>query len=331
MSYFTSTLQALAPLFALILIGYGLKRRRILHASHVPVMNGLVINVTLPALIIHGFASAPRIPLTDTLPAVSAFLSEIVVMALAYVIGRACRLPQRTVGMLMLISAFPNTGFLGYPMVLALFKDQMPSAIILDQFGEAMPLVVSALLIGPAMGGKQGSEEQTGTRFQRLQAQSFRVIKTLRTPLTYALAVGVAVRLIPWPAGLAAMPDVREIGSVLMQILQYLAQGTVPIVLLALGVSLRPSSLKGDARPVVIASTLKLMVVPLIAYLLARRFGLHGDIMHVAVLQCAMPTAVMASVYAAQSNLDGEKAVGIVFVTTVLSAVTVPFLLGILH
>jgi predicted permease len=44
-----------------------------------------------------------------------------------------------------------------------------------------------------------------------------------------------------------------------------------------------------------------------------------------------MPTAVMASVYAAQNDLDGDKAVGIVFLTTVLSAVTVPFLLGILR
>jgi len=58
---------------------------------------------------------------------------------------------------------------------------------------------------------------------------------------------------------------------------------------------------------------------------------LHGDLLHVTVLQCAMPTAVMASVYAAQSDLDGDKAVGIVFLTTVLSAVTVPLLLGLLH
>ena len=331
MGYFTSTLHALAPLFALILIGFWLKTRRILHASHVPVMNGLVINVTMPALIIHGLASAPTIPLFDMLPAVSAFAAELTVMALAYGLGVACRLPRCTIGMLMLIGVFPNTGFLGYPMVLALFKDQMPSAIILDQFGEAVPLVISALIIGPWLGGQKSLEEQTGTALHRLAAHAVRVVKTLRTPLTYSLGIGIALRIIPWPAAMLEAPWVREICEVLMQILQYLAQGTVPIVLLALGVSLRPGSLKGDPRPIAIASVLKLFIVPLVAYAVARELGLHGDLLHVTVLQCAMPTAVMASVYAAQSDLDGDKAVGIVFLTTVLSAVTVPLLLGLLH
>ena len=295
-------------------------------------MNGLVLNITLPALIIHGLVSAPSIPTSDMLPAVCAFFAEVLVMAIAFLLGRLCRFPDRTVGMLMLIGSFANTGFLGYPMVLALFKDQMPSAIILDQFGEAVPLIISALIVGPWLGsGRIEREDRAPAPIKGIGGHALRVLRTLRTPLTYSLALGIALRLIPWPAALLASSGLQEISRVLMQILQYLAQGTIPIVLLALGVALRPSSMKGDPRPIVIASVLKLFFVPLAAYYMAREFGLHGDQLHLPVLQCSMPTAVMASVYAAQNDLDGDKAVGIVFLTTVLSAVTVPFLLGVLR
>ena len=41
------TLHSLIPLFALIGLGYGLRRWSLLHHEHVPVLNGLVVNVLL--------------------------------------------------------------------------------------------------------------------------------------------------------------------------------------------------------------------------------------------------------------------------------------------
>lgn len=46
MALFPTVLRALAPLFLLIVLGNVLRRVRVLHAAHVPILNGLVINVT---------------------------------------------------------------------------------------------------------------------------------------------------------------------------------------------------------------------------------------------------------------------------------------------
>lgn len=324
MNLYASTLQALAPLFALILLGYALKRRRILHSSHVPIMNGLVLNITLPALVIHGLAAAPSLPWRDALPAVAAFFAELVVMLLALGICTLVRLPRPTVGMVILVGSFANTGFLGYPMTLALLKDQMPSAILLDQFGMSVPLFLSAALIGgyfgPAGGGRDGAGIQFGGRRER-------TVGFVGSPLFFSMILGLSARLVPWSV-LAKIPGERAVGELITDCLTYLAEGTIPIVLLALGASLRPNALRGDLRPIVIASLLKLFALPMVAYLFCTLFGLRGDILRLGLLQTSMPTAVMASVLCAQNDLDGDTAVAIVFITTVLSALTVPLLLG---
>ena len=62
MALFAVVLRALAPLFLLIVLGNLLRRARVLHAAHVPVLNGLVLNVTLPALIFLALTRAPGAP-----------------------------------------------------------------------------------------------------------------------------------------------------------------------------------------------------------------------------------------------------------------------------
>lgn len=63
MSFFPAILAALAPPFLLILLGFGLKRAGVLHPAHVPILNGLVLKVTLPALILLGLLRAPALSL----------------------------------------------------------------------------------------------------------------------------------------------------------------------------------------------------------------------------------------------------------------------------
>jgi predicted permease len=109
----------------------------------------------------------------------------------------------------------------------------------------------------------------------------------------------------------------------------YLGQGTTPLVLLALGVALRPSAVRDSRVPLTAALLLKLGVTPLAMLALGRACGLHGEVAAIGVLQGAMPAAVMASVLSEINDLDGDFAVAAVFVTTILSAVTIPLWLAV--
>ena len=120
MTLFPIVLRALAPLFLLIVLGSLLRRARVLHTAHVPVLNGLVVQVTLPALIFLALTRASALPASDACLPVAFWLAEAVTMALAYALGRLARLPRPALGALLIVGVFGNTAFLGYPITLSL-------------------------------------------------------------------------------------------------------------------------------------------------------------------------------------------------------------------
>lgn len=321
MSLFTTTLYALLPLFLLVLLGYGLKKLRVLHPAQVPVLNGLVVNVTLPALIIKGLLDAPHLPASDALAPIALLAAEAATFCLAFAAGFLLRLPRPTRGAMLLTGTFGNTSFLGYPIALALLPHFFPVTILLDQFGMTIALYLSAGLIGAQFGESRGEAREVR------QA----MIRFLRSPIFMSLVVGLALHLITFPALIIHAPVMRKMGGILMECLGYVGQGTTPVVLLALGVALRPETVRAYVSPILFASALKLLVCPAAIWIIARSFGLHGGILATCVLSAAMPTSVMSSVLSGEHDLAGDYAVAVVFASTVLSAVTIPLLLSVLR
>jgi predicted permease len=318
---FFVTLRALAPLFLLIVLGYGLKRARLLHVSHVSVLNGLVLNVTLPALIIMGLVTAPTLPRQALVLPLALLAAEAACMALAFGLCKIGKLPRSLTGAIMMVGVFGNTGFLGYPITLALHPGSLPEAILMDQFGMTIPMYLAAPLWGAHFGSSSRAEDDMRATLLRF----------CRSPLFLAVLTGVALRVIPWPMALLHETGFRQIGQILAQCLTYLGQGTTPVVLLALGVALKPEMVRNYLNPLLLASSLKLLVCPLAMWSICRALGLHGPLLAQSVLSSAMPTSVMASVLSAKHDLEGNFAVSAVCVSTLLAAVTIPLLLAILH
>ena len=321
MSLFLPILAALAPPFLLIVLGHALKRLRVLHPAHVPVFNGLVINVTLPALVLLGLLRAPRLLPGLALMPLAFFGAELAALAVLYGIGRALRLPPPLLGAVLMTGVFGNTSFIGYPLTLALLPQEFPTTILLDQFGMTVPMYVAAALLGAEFGGA-GAGRQTGARRQAIG-------RFLRSPIFLSAVLGLALRQIPLPPAPPAW--LAALGSLAEKCLSTLGQGTTPLVLLALGVALRPGAVRGRPIPLLLACTGKLVLCPLLLWGLCRLLGIGGETRLDGVLEAAMPAAVMSSVLSAQNDMEGDFAVGVVFVSTVLSAVTVPLLLTLLR
>ena len=320
MPLIAAILAALAPPFLLIGLGWGLKRARVLHPAHVPILNGLVVQVTLPALVLHGLLNAPRLSAALALPVLAAFGAEAATAGVAYAVGRAMRLPARVLGAVLLVGVYGNTGFIGYPLTLALLPGQFPVSILIDQIGMNIPMYLSAALLGAQSGGGEGARG-------RREA----ILRFLRSPLFASVLLGITLRLVPLPPAVADSPLLRALGGVADKCLETLGQGTIPVVLLALGVVLRPGAAGGRPGAAALACGCKLLVGPLAMWGLCRLLGVGSDVRMDGVLEAAMPASVMASVLAAQNDLEGDFAVGVVFVSTVLSAVTLPLLLTLLR
>ncbi len=300
------------------MLGYALKRLRVLHPAHVPIFNGLVLHVTLPALIVLGLLRAPALSPRLTLPVLAMLATEIVALGVVYGAGRALRFPNQLLGALLIVGVFGNTSFIGYPLTLALFPKQFPTTILLDQFGMTLWMYLAAAVIGSRFG-----RSDTG--------HGAAIVRFFRSPIFLSAVLGLGLHLLPVPPTLTQSLVLRQLGAIVMQCLGYLGQGTTPLVLLALGVALRPGAALKQPAALGLACVVKLLVCPLLVWALCRVLGVGGEVRADTVLETAMPTAVMASVLAGQNDLEGDFAVGVVFAATVLSAVTVPLLLSVLR
>lgn len=312
-------LRSLIPLFTLIGLGYGLKRWSLMKHEHAPVLNGLVVNVLLPASILGALLKAPALTPHLALPPLLLLAAELIMLGLWLGVGRAARLPGGVLGAAMLAGVFGNTAFLGYPIAQTLLPRQFPAAVMLDEFGMMIFLYPTAAALGAWFMARDQRQESLGAALRRV----------LRGPLFLAIISGIILRALPLPEALTRQAWAQALGGVAMQILTYLGQATTAVVLLALGIALEPRARASHPGALWIACGMKLLLCPALMAALCRLAGVGGELRLAAILQASMPTAVLAAVLARQHGLDARFAVRVVFITTALSAVTIPLVMAL--
>ncbi len=105
------------------------------------------------------------------------------------------------------------------------------------------------------------------------------------------------------------------------------AGGTIPLMLVLLGVQLTQVEFAKNQRALQLSVVLRLVVAPLAALLFAAAFGLQGFPRQASVTQASMPSMVSATVLAAEYNLDSKLVTAVVFISTLLSPFTLTPLL----
>ena len=105
------------------------------------------------------------------------------------------------------------------------------------------------------------------------------------------------------------------------------AGGTLPLMLVLLGVQMTDVRLTGNRRALSLSVGLRLFAAPLLGLALAALFGIQGSARQGAVTQASMPSMVSATVLAAEYHLDSKLIAAVVFVSTLLSPLTLTLLL----
>jgi hypothetical protein len=141
----------------------------------------------------------------------------------------------------------------------------------------------------------------------------------LGVPLFYASLAGLAV----WALHLRLPAPIERSVSLL-------GQAAVPVMLVVLGMQLAGVQLRNDLGRISLAALIKLVGGALIGLALANALGLAGVNRQSAILQSAMPTAVMATVLAGEYDVEQEFTAGVVLVSTLASMVTITAVLTFL-
>ncbi len=301
----SSTLTTVTSIFILLLVGYGAKKIGVLKASDESIINSILINIALPSFI---FVNTIGKPLTSAMikTPVIGIVVEAFIIALAYVIARLLRLDRPTTGALMIVAAFGNTGYMGYPVAKAAFPDDghgILTAVLFDNFAMRAALITVGVAIATS---------SAGARFQWSSLTQF-----VKTPLFPAMVVGLIFRTTQMPA-------------IVMTPLNYLGDATVPLSMISIGLGLSATSLREYPAPLVAAVLMKMALFPFLMAVLLHTFGVTGTVAKAAILEGAMPTAVFSGIVVSKFGANGRFGSAAIFVSTLLSAVTVPAILQML-
>ncbi len=141
----------------------------------------------------------------------------------------------------------------------------------------------------------------------------------LKVPLGYAMALGLLLNFADVTLPLPVQRTVAVLG-----------QAAVPGMLAVLGMQLARVSVKGQVGPMLLATGLRLILAPALAFGLALLLGLGGVARQVAVVEAGMPAAVFGTVLATEFGSDAEFTTAVIMVSTLASLVTLSVLLVII-
>jgi len=112
--------------------------------------------------------------------------------------------------------------------------------------------------------------------------------------------------------------------------LEPLSNLALPMGLMTVGAGLQLKALRGGSVPFVVSSVLKLLLFPLMTAGLAIVLGFDGTLVQVAVLMATLPTATSAYILARQLGGDAPLMAGIISAQTLFAMVSIPLMLSIL-
>jgi len=280
-----------------IAVGYAVGRAGLLGAHADYVLSRLAFFVLSPALLFTVLAEADLESLfSNLLPvaAIAAGVNLVVYASLALAVWRR-PIADATIG--SLASAYANANNIGLPVSVFVLGDASTSApVILLQLIVFAPIGLTILDL--ATSGRPS--------VRRI------VLQPVRNPLIIASALGVVI----------AVSQV-EIPPEVFRPFEIIGGAAIPVVLLTFGMSLHGSRVLApgtDRVGVVVATALKVVLMPLTAWIVARFvFGLEGHALFAAVTLAALPTGQNVFNYAQRYDRGVVLARDVVLITTALS------------
>jgi hypothetical protein len=291
--------DAFALILAMLGVGMLFARLRVLPDNSAQVLNGVVLYVCLPAAVL---TYVPQLQLKPSLAGlmVTPWLLMLATWALVSLATRVFGFARDVHAVLLICVALANSSFIGYPMVRALLGDAaLPYAVVYDQFGTFLLLSTFGLVVLARYSG----DTPPGVRQV--------LARIVRFPPLWALLF--ALLLMP-----ASPPE--WIGDGLRQ----LADAMLPLVMLAVGLSIQLRLSRAELLPLGLGLGLKLLVMPALALPLSWLLGLHGVMLQVNVLESAMPTMITAAALAIAHRLAPRLAAALVGYGILLSLATLP-------
>lgn len=282
-------LEIVAPVF--LLAGVGFAWVKLGYEYRVEFVTRLGMTLAIPCLIFVSLMQTEINPAAlGTLSLASLTAYFLVILAIWGLVNLG-KLDRRT---FLAPLIFSNTGNLGLPLALFAFGDVgLSYAVVVFAVSSILQFTFGVWLVS---GG--GS-----------------LAKVVQEPLVFATVLGGIFLWQGW-----------ETPKFLTNAIDLIGQMGIPIMLITLGVAIARLRISVFGQPVLL-SALKVIICVACATSAGLWFGLEPVALGVLVLQLATPVAVTSYMLAEKYGADSNSVAGLVFVSTLMSVVTLPLIL----
>lgn len=263
-----------------LVIGLLLQRNKSLPKDAHVAINVVILHVPLPAI---ALLNIPRIQWDFSLLSLVAvpWLIFGVALVLIPMLGKFFSWDRATTGCLILTSGLGNTSFVGLPILESLYgKEAIKYGVFLDQPGTF--LIVSLFGIWVATKYSFGSIKRSEL-----------IKKVLLFPPFLSFILALVLALFGWKAE-----------GMVEEILAKLAVTLTPLALVSVGLQLKFKEIGGELNPLIVGLGYKLIIAPVMIYLLYVFLDLPPMIFNVSVIEAAMAPMITAAIVASSYSLN---------------------------
>lgn len=294
---------SLLPILVYFLIGVALRRLQMATAAHADFLFRIIFLVTLPALVFLSVSQANLGRDTALLP-LNGFLINLACAGAAVLAARLSKLPAEQAGAVVISAAIINMGFT-FPFILATLGQSALAEAVLFDVGNAAFVATFAYPIAQYFGRKDAFFS-----FQQMA-------RVLLSPIFLAIAAALLVNL----------ADIDP-GEIVRLTLAPLGAATVPLMLVAIGISFSGFSLHSTGA--MIAVSIRMLFGGALGCLFVWLFGFNGITAIVVIVSAAAPVGASAAPIAAVSGLNRDLAVNAISMSALAGLVTSSVLLFVM-
>ena len=293
-------------LLAIVIVGYVAGKLKYMGGDFDRRLSNIIIDITLPALILSSTMGGKLPDRSLILPLLGISLLTYVLLAIAaWTLPRWLTKKSEDRGTVGFALMFGNVGFIGYPIVGAIFGHEAV-------FYAAILNVVNTLSVFTA--GVMPMKRER----QRMAFQSKILVST---PMISAYLAILIVAL-----------GIDNIPSVISQPITLIGGITVPGALLIIGSSMSRLSWRMmlGSGVVYVTTAFRLLILPLLLYVIFRAMGFDSLVVNINTLVIAMPVATYGTILCLRYGRDTALITEITFISTLLSVLTIPLVAQLL-
>lgn len=288
-------------LFALMGLGFLLYRVNILDLNTNSKLTSLVLSVTTPCMVLNSVLCTKKYSDPQTIFAILgiAVVTYIVTPFIGILINKLLRVPTNQTGLYVFMTVFSNIGFIGYPIIKAIFGND--SVFHTSLFGMVFNIMIFTLGVYLIGIGQQGNNKLN--------------LKNLITPGVICSFLALILYLLHIRAPQIVTDFTSMIGDM-----------TTPLAMIIIGVTLGAMNIREvfNELRVYIYTIIKQLILPVITYPIIAFLIKDNYLGGLTLVMLSMPVGSSAVLFTNKYGGDSELAAKTIFMTTLISVFTIP-------